>query len=156
MVSGIETAFPKLQDTEWQISSKPDDGYNCIAWAAKVTTEWWWPVGLEQTHWPEGAPREVTLEAFREAFATLGYFVCESGQPEPGYEKIALFASDMATPRHAARQLPSGRWTSKLGKLEDIEHELHDLEGALYGAVVLFMKRPLLAKEEIAKGEGAS
>lgn len=45
-------------------------------------------------------------------------------------------------PKHAARQLASGRWTSKLGKLEDIDHALHDLEGMLYGAVVLFMKRP--------------
>ena len=50
-------------------------------------------------------------------------------------------------PKHAARQLPSGRWTSKLGFLEDIEHALHDLEGTEYGAVVLVMKRPIIAVE---------
>lgn len=33
------------------------------------------------------------------------------------------------------------RWTSKLGELEDIEHDLTDLEGAAYGKVVLLMKR---------------
>jgi hypothetical protein len=47
-------------------------------------------------------------------------------------------------PKHAARQLPSGRWTSKLGPMEDIEHALHDLTGMAYGSVVLVMKRPVL------------
>jgi len=42
---------------------------------------------------------------------------------------------------HAARQLDDGTWTSKLGSLEDITHELQALEGADYGHVVLFMKR---------------
>ncbi len=146
MVNGIAAIFPKLQDAEWRITSAPDDQYNCIAWAANVTTEWWWPVGQEKTYWPEGVTRAVTMEAFREAFATLGYLACEGEHPEPGFEKIALFASDAGLPRHAARQLPSGRWTSKLGKMEDIEHDLRDLEGALYGTVVLVMKRPLSAE----------
>ena len=44
-------------------------------------------------------------------------------------------------PTHAARQLRSGRWTSKLGQAEDIEHELRALEGAIHGAVVLILKR---------------
>jgi hypothetical protein len=90
-------------------------------------------------------PREVTLDGFRAAFATLGYVACPGQDLEPGFERIALFANDRLVPKHAARQLPSGRWTSKLGKLEDIEHALHDLEGTLYGTVVLFMKRPLPA-----------
>ena len=62
---------------------------------------------------------------------------------EPGFEKIALFATDQAVPLHAARQLASGRWTSKLGEREDIEHALRDLEGEIYGTVVLIMKRPV-------------
>jgi hypothetical protein len=56
---------------------------------------------------------------------------------------IALFADKNDFPLHAARQLPSGRWTSKLGELEDIEHGLRDLEGDAYGTVVLIMKRPI-------------
>ncbi|MCG8587287.1 MAG: hypothetical protein MI757_21490 [Pirellulales bacterium] len=45
---------------------------------------------------------------------------------------------------HAARQLPDGRWTSKLGKAEDIEHDsANDVAGGLYGEVVEFMKRPV-------------
>jgi hypothetical protein len=32
-------------------------------------------------------------------------------------------------------------WTSKLGRIEDIEHELNGLEGQEYGTVKQFMKR---------------
>ena len=45
-------------------------------------------------------------------------------------------------PTHAARQFPGGRWTSKLGPAEDIEHELEELAGPLYGEVVLILRRP--------------
>jgi hypothetical protein len=44
-------------------------------------------------------------------------------------------------PTHAARQLPNGRWSSKLGKLEDIEHALDDICGSAYGSVVPVLKR---------------
>jgi hypothetical protein len=89
--------------------------------------------------------REETLAAFRDAFASLGYEDCSSEDPEPGFEKVALFAGAQGEPLHAARQQPEGRWTSKLGELEDIEHDLRDLEGAVYGAVVLLMKRTVAA-----------
>jgi hypothetical protein len=58
-----------------------------------------------------------------------------------------LFANAQGVPKHAARQLLTGRWTSKLGKMEDIEHGLRDLEGTVYGTVVLIMKRALPIKE---------
>ncbi len=144
MVEGIELAFPRLQGADWSVSSPPDDRYNCIAWAVSVTTDWWWPVGLDKTYWPDSVPCEVTLEAFREAFATLGYVVCTGEESELGFQKIAVFANEQGIPKHAARQLDTGRWASKLGKMEDIEHALHDLEGTVYGSVVLIMKRPLL------------
>jgi hypothetical protein len=44
---------------------------------------------------------------------------------------------------HAARQLSGGKWTSKLGKAEDIEHDTPDVvSGGLYGEVVAIMRRP--------------
>jgi hypothetical protein len=64
-------------------------------------------------------------------------------QPEAGYEKIALFAL-AGVPKHAAHELAGGRWVSKLGPAEDIEHALHDLTGMAYGSVVLVMKRGLM------------
>jgi hypothetical protein len=71
---------------------------------------------------------------------------------EPGYEKVALFAL-AGVPKHAARQLPSGRWVSKLGPSEDIEHALHDLTGMVYGSVVLVMKRPVALAAEVKPKE---
>jgi hypothetical protein len=56
---------------------------------------------------------------------------------------VALFADAQGVLLHAARQLPGGRWTSKLGALEDIEHALQDLVGTEYGSVVQVMKRPV-------------
>jgi hypothetical protein len=143
MVARLEAVFPRLVGTEYQVMSPPTRKYNCIAWAASDTTQWWWPDQVDQpdsSYWPAGAPREETLEAFRLAFATLGYVVCDDDRLEEGYEKVALFAL-AGVPKHASRQLPSGRWTSKLGESEDIEHALHDLTGLVYGAVVLVMKR---------------
>ena len=145
MVEGIEQAFPALRGAGYLVTSPQDDTYNCIAWAAGDTTGWWWPDepdNPESAHWPPGIPRTETLEAFRDAFATLGYSLCIADELEPDCEKFALFALN-GLPQHAARQLPSGRWTSKLGPKEDIEHALHDLAGVVYGSVALVMKRPL-------------
>jgi hypothetical protein len=87
-------------------------------------------------------PRELTRTAFISAFVLLGYVICDAEELEAGFQKIALFADEHGMPTHAARQLPNGRWTSKIGKAEDIEHDLRDVEGVLYGSVVLVMKRP--------------
>ncbi len=111
--------------------------------AAGDTQQWWWPeLDVENGYWPNGVAPSVALPAFIAAFATLGYVPCDQEVYEPGFEKLALFAGPDGTPTHGARQLPTGRWTSKLGKLEDIEHELHDLTGTEYGSVVQILKRP--------------
>jgi hypothetical protein len=139
----LERIFPALRGTAYQVTSPPDDLYNCIAWAAGDTTRWWWPTeatSRSKVHWPPDVPPEQTLDAFREAFAALGYAVCDDERLEAGYEKVALFAL-VGVPKHAARQLPNGRWTSKLGESLDIEHGLHDLTGMVYGSVALVLKR---------------
>jgi hypothetical protein len=146
MVSEIEAAFPRLRPGNYRITSSSGDSYNCIAWAAGSSTAWWWP-DEHRAYWPEGVPNEETVPAFQHAFASLGYLSCEGKEVEPGFEKIALFADETGAPTHAARQLSTGRWTSKLGLLEDIEHELHDLEGAAYGSVVSIMRRAVRIPE---------
>lgn len=137
----LEDVFPALRGQPFHITSPRDDRYNCIAWAAGDDSNWWWPDAAGEDTWPAGVTRAETVEAFREAFATLGYAVCDDEQPEAGFEKVALFAL-AGVPKHTARQLPSGRWTSKLGPREDIEHDLHDLTGMVYGSVALVLKRP--------------
>ncbi len=88
------------------------------------------------------ALRDETLAAFVMALGTLAFVPSDNENPESGFEKLALFADVRGVPTHAARQLPTGRWTSKLGEWEDIEHELHALEGELYGTVALVLRRP--------------
>jgi len=55
---------------------------------------------------------------------------CDSAEVEPQFQKLAIYARDDGQhdggqPTHVARQFPNGRWTSKIGELEDIEHELY-------------------------------
>jgi hypothetical protein len=145
MVEPLESVFPGLGSSEFRVTSPATRDYNCIAWAAGDTAHWWWPEvdpDNDAIFWPAGVPLEETLAAFTAAFVTLGYASCTGEDLEPGFERVALFAND-GVPTHAARQRPSGRWTSKLGFLEDIEHELHALAGAECGTVALIMKRPL-------------
>jgi hypothetical protein len=88
-------------------------------------------------------PRREDLPTFIAAFATLGYAVCPDGELESGFEKVALFADAHGRPKHAAKQLPNGKWSSKLGLEEDISHILWGLEGADYGNVVQYLKRQI-------------
>ena len=136
----LETVFPGLSCDEYEETSDWSARYNCIAWAAGSDGEWWWPA--PGYYWPRGVAREASLVATVAAFKTLGYVECSSGEVELGFEKIALYAVDDRL-SHAARQLPDGKWTSKLGKRIDITHNsLECLHGKSYGHVGCFMKRP--------------
>ena len=140
----LQVDFPALTSDTFELTSPTDRRYNCIAWAAGETHRKWWPDRFNTMHWPKGIPREVTLEAFVAAYQSLGYNCCESDVPETGYEKIAIFARADGKPAHAARQLPSGAWTSKLGDEQDIEHEqLRGVESQAYGLVVQIMRREI-------------
>src|SRR2546426_6574796 len=110
----IEQCFPALAGGNFAIQSPTDPRYNCIAWAAGDTSRWWWPADPRSgAYWPASAIREVSLSAFRQVFAQVGYEPCESDALEAGFEKVALFAQE-GKPAHAARQLANGFWTSKL------------------------------------------
>ena len=143
--SDMEDCFPQLTFTGYGITSLQTPWYNCIAWAAGDTRKWWWPDPSPFTYWPPNIPRENTLQRFIEAFPTLGYEPCGDSDFEPDVEKVAVYADDDGFPTHAARQLPTGAWTSKLGREEDIEHHgLAGVEGEEYGHVVQVLRRPRL------------
>jgi len=143
MIDRLSALFPGLQASPFRVTSPADPNYNCIAWAAGSTADWWWPLDdVRRYFWPAGVSREISLPAFAAAFGALGYAICSDDSFEPGFEKVAIFADAVGTPTHAARQLPTGRWTSKLGQREDIEHDLRALEGDIYGRVVMMLQRP--------------
>jgi hypothetical protein len=138
----IAQLFPYLRTTEFDITSPRDGRYNCVAWAAGDTRRWWWPGEEPFSFWPAGVPREESLPSFVAAFATLGYETAASGDHDPDYEKVAIFASSEGVPTHMVRQLPTGSWTSKLGGLEDIIHlDVAGVAGTEYGQVVAFLQR---------------
>ncbi|WP_437652365.1 DUF7689 domain-containing protein [Sorangium sp. So ce1182] len=144
--------WPKLEDDSFRESSQKTETYNCIAFAAGDTLHWWEPYVIPPTqhgiYWPSSATPDNTLDAWAEAFATCGFVPCEDGSLEEGLVKVAIYADEEDTPQHAARQLADGRWASKLGDLEDIEHTATDaLEEGEYGRVKLYLQRPRRAED---------
>ncbi|GCL37589.1 MULTISPECIES: hypothetical protein [Sphaerospermopsis] len=141
----IERDFPNLVIHGYKLTSPDTTDYNCVAWAAEDDEKWWWPDAQNEEYWPPGVPREETLEAFQQAFKTIGYEICENDVLETGFQKIAIYANSNKIPTHIARQLPDGKWTSKLGQDEDIEH--NNLQGLTgnpgYGEVAFLMKKPI-------------
>lgn len=142
MLTAID--FPNLASEGFTPRSPITPKYNCIAWAAGENRRWWSPHLLY--YWPPGVQRTNSIEAYIEAFASIGYAPCaddETKSPlhEPGFVRIALYASSGA-PKHAARQIDATIWTSKLGQNMDVEHTLRALEGPAYGFVVKILRKP--------------
>lgn len=139
----IEQIFPNLTRSGYHITSEKTSDYNCIAWAAFDTEKWWWPCHFNGYFWPPGVNRSATIQSFVEAFGVLGYEPCAGMELEPEFEKVAIYVGSEGEPTHMARQLESGKWTSKLGELEDIEHnDVAGVEGSSYGVVAVFLRRP--------------
>lgn len=136
-MSWIDGQFPAAAG-HYRVTSKPDKSYNCIAYAAGVTDTWW--EHSEGYNWP--ASRTSEFASLVEVFAGLGYERCASDVLESGYEKVALYelAGEWT---HAAKQLPSGKWSAKLGPDEDVEYDAPaNFCGDGYGTVHCIMRRP--------------
>jgi hypothetical protein len=131
--------FPRLSAENHRVTSPATTDYNCVAWSAGDTNHWWQP----GVYWPTASlPDDFGIGVLEQAFAALGFIDCEVDiSLESGTEKVALYGSG-AFYTHAARQMSSGNWTSKLGRDVDIEHATPDaVAGGLYGEVVQVMKR---------------
>jgi hypothetical protein len=139
----VSDPFPNLNGNNSKVTSSADPSYNCFAWASHHTDRWLdpnRPIG----YWPPDIPPKATLNNFTRVYEADGWTRCESPEPEPGYEKIAIYTDRRGLPQHAARQLENGKWTSKLGEGEDIEHDnLQVFDGSDYGSAVRYMRRPL-------------
>ena len=139
----LEAEHPKLKTSGYEITSESTDLYNCVAWAAGSDSIWW--SHTPGSYWPASVPRSPEVWALVQVFESLGYAVCDNAEPEPGYEKVAVYVQDGEW-RHAARQIGDGRWTSKIGQFEDITHPSpEDLADDAYGRVHCMMRRPFPA-----------
>lgn len=137
-----EAAFPNLG--KYEETSSAAASYNCIAWAAGDDTKRWDPDAAGQFYWPDNVPRTPWVHSFIEAFKSIGYEPCGSDDSvEAGYDKVAVYADPNGLGKHVALQLPNGKWTSKLGKAEDITHDTPEsLSSQVYGQPFCYMRRP--------------
>ena len=91
------------------------------------------------------------MESLIALFESEGYELWESVDAEPGFQKVAIYA-DSEGPTHAAVQLPSGEWSSKLGiEWEDVAHESTETVGGRpgYGDVAAVLRRPRVGSEPV-------
>lgn len=135
----MRKAFPSLSVDGYEVKSPETGNYNCIAWAVGDDSRWWWPNSI-MGYWPSGIQHDDSQGSFVQLFRSLGYEKCESEELAEGYEKVAIYAVGGQV-KHVARQLKSGKWTSKLGDSYDIEHSLSGLVGNRYGIVVQILCR---------------
>ncbi len=121
----LRRLFPKLFGGRYGVTSGRTKRYNCIAWA--LGREQPRGVASSDGYWPEGIRGDGTVEAVIELFQSFGFICTSLGDvsPEKGVLKVAIYG-DAEGYTHVARQLPGGRWTSKIGKLQDIEHDSLD------------------------------
>ncbi len=97
--------FPKLAAEGFEIVALPTVRYNCIAFAAGDTDDWW--SFHQPEYWPEGATRSNSIGSLVEVFAAIGFEQCDGGGVEPGFEKVALY-EQQGRWTHASRQTPNG------------------------------------------------
>jgi hypothetical protein len=142
----LYAVFPRLRCAGHRITSGPSDAYNCVAWVERDLERLWDP----DFYWPSEVPTPVDTENdlpyYVALFEWLGFERCPGTELEPGYLKIAVYATGNEF-HHVAKQLPSGGWSSKGGiNLHDFRHdELEDLDGTGVwkgASATIFMRRP--------------
>jgi hypothetical protein len=144
----LYAVFPRLQSADHLVTSGDSDTYNCVAWVQRDTRRQWDP----DFYWPPGVPKpalgdsENDLPNYIALFESVGFELCDGSDLEPGYLKIAIYATGNEF-HHVAKQLPSGGWSSKGSMdLHDFRHEqLEPLNGTgvWKGACArVFMRRP--------------
>ena len=145
MSNRIQETFPNIEKDGYEITSEETADYNCFAWVMGDKSQWWSPVENKGYYWLSNLPKNLDVENFCELYKKAGnYFSCDNDRLESGIEKIAIYADSEGNVTHVAKQLNSGKWTSKLGDWEDIEHNsLPSLEGNFYGKVVRILKRKI-------------
>jgi hypothetical protein len=134
-----------LLGTNFCYSSYKKRGYNCVAYALGVENKDWDMLvfakmfGLNKNDLDHSANGYAII--FREKF---GFEICQESEKEEGFKKIALYENNEGDFKHLSLQLENGKWTSKMGVYEDINHrDLNSISGDFYGHPVMFMKKTI-------------
>lgn len=151
--SDIICYFPGLaEDDDFKITSPDTPDYNCIAWAfGGYKDKWIQPPSYTRppydaiVWWPDDVAEGLEIDYLVELFESKGFKKCADWKHEDGYQKVALYIKD-GNWTHASRELVDkkvcGKWISKLGPMNDIQHGTpYTIEGDCYGEVYCIMKR---------------
>jgi hypothetical protein len=158
----LRRLFPKLGSSDYKITSVRTKRYNCMAWS--LSRNDFWLDAFPDGGWPPHLVHDGSVQAAIALFEYLG-FRCTSIDDlgfEDGVSRIAIYG-DSRGYTHVARQIGSGKWTSKLGTLQDIEHDSLDAltsvghwigtsQDTAYGTLAQIMKADeALARQQIAR-----
>lgn len=127
-IEQIEFHFPSFKNGNgYRNTSEATIQYNCLAWALGIDWAWYAPEPKCAGYvWFPGVERKWDVEIISTIVERHGYQRCPDSLVEEGFEKIVFFLDSDGRPEHFARQLENGKWTSKLGNLNDIEHDTLD------------------------------
>ena len=117
---GPDRDFPRLAPQNHRITSPAAIEYNCVAWAAGDTENWWQP----GVYWPVEPPQqEYGISALEDAFKALGFEPCDEDGPEPGFEKVALYGNNLLyTTRPGSSPAAHGRASSARRRTSSMTH----------------------------------
>lgn len=145
----LELRFPGLRGSKWKITSRATLRYNCLAWAIGESHRRW---DGSDGYWPNTISRDTGIVTLVKAYITKGFTVCQADGTtyDPRFDKIVLYDKTVLYQgsvvehqgAHAARLMPNGMWSSKIGDWEDIEHPTPEsLMGVRYGDPLIYMRR---------------
>ena len=143
--------YPDIDHSHaFKVTSGATPEYNCVAWAMNDDQRWWEPspavspVTTTAIYWPPGVPNVPTFASYVALLDQAGYTACQGAEVEAGFEKVALYRRQDGDFGHMARQLPDGRWTSKMGPAVDVRHDtVLDVQSLVYGVLFGYYRRPV-------------
>src|SRR5689334_8875462 len=136
----VERDFPALTQRDYALSDE-DFNFNCLAFALGDYHNWWEPPRGKGNYWPDGFPEDLTVQTVESIIRTHGFTVKIDASTNPDADAIAIYAEGNEW-THFAR-FATGVWSSKLGDGNDVVRmHLEDLEGNIYGKVVMVLSKP--------------
>lgn len=150
-----------MRPNDFRLSSPREPECSCLSYVVGDKERHWWPPGPLATRrsnlliqlgppdvWPVDLPPDATLANVCALLSRLGFVDCEDAvaiDPKTTLV-VAIFLDSGTAPAHFAQQLPNGKWLSKLGGGNDIEHRTtHSVEGGANGTLAHKMCRPRTA-----------
>ena len=80
----LNLSFPNLRNEGFTVIEPPSDRYNCVAYTAGDTSQWW--DHTARRYWPPHASRSGRVGSLIEVFVVLGYEQCKDDSLEDGHQ----------------------------------------------------------------------